>query len=75
MWILKGLALGSAIFFVGTVAFLFIAVLRPVKANTATGLSVLYGVTFANPYFWVALVACLALGVCVLASWPVQIQN
>jgi len=46
-----------------------------VKANTATGISVLYGVTFANPYFWFALVACLALGVCLLASWPVQIQN
>jgi len=75
MWVLKGLALGSAIFLVGTVAFFFIAVLRPVKADTATRLSVLYGVTFANPNFWVALLACLALGVCLLASWPVQIQN
>ena len=74
MWVLKGLALGSAIFVVGTVAFILLVTMRYSKAD-AIGLSALYGHTVANPAWWVALVACLTLGVCLLASWPVRIQH
>jgi hypothetical protein len=73
MWIARGLLLGSGIFVMGTLIFLWFAVLSPVRSGTATGLSVITGMTVSNPFFWAALVACLVLGVSVMASWPVRI--
>jgi hypothetical protein len=74
MWIARGLLLGSGVFVIGTLIFLWFAVLNPARSATATGLSVITGMTIGNPFFWAALVACLVLGVSVMASWPVRVQ-
>jgi ABC-type antimicrobial peptide transport system permease subunit len=70
MWIVKGSFLGAAFFVVGTIIFL-VRVIGRGQAQ-ATGLSVLSGLTINNPFFWVALLACLMLGVSLVASWPVR---
>ena len=72
MWILKGNLLGGGLFAFGTLVFLF-ATIRP-KAHTATGLSVITGLTIHNVWFWIELVACLALG-SAMVSWPVRING
>jgi hypothetical protein len=74
MWIVKGVSLGAAFFVVGTITFLLLTIFRPISTSKATGLSAITGMTTANPFFWTALVACLVLGVCLVASWPVRIQ-
>lgn len=74
MWIVKGLALGSTFFVIGTILYIYMAIIRPSQAQ-ATGLSVIQGVTIHNVFFWVALVACLALGICLSASWPTRIPS
>jgi hypothetical protein len=74
MWILKGVTLGSAFFVVGTITFLLLTVFRPLSTSKATGITVLTGMTTQNPFFWVALVACLMLGVSLVASWPVPVR-
>jgi hypothetical protein len=74
MWILKGVSLGTGFFVVGTIAYLLLTVFRPLSTSKATGLSALVGMTTGNPFFWTALVACLVLGVCLVASWPVRVQ-
>ena len=74
MWILKGITLGTGFFVIGTVVFLFLTVFRPLSTNRATGLSAIVGMTTGNPFFWVALVACLMLGVSLVASWPVPVR-
>lgn len=74
MWILKGLSLGLAFFVVGTIAFLLMTVMRP-RPGVATSLSALQAITINNPGFWVALLACLALGVALVGSWPVPVQR
>ena len=74
MWILKGVSLGTGFFVVGTIAFLLLTVFRPFSASRATGISAITGMTTQNPFFWVALVACLMLGVSLVASWPVPVR-
>ena len=74
MWIVKGLALGSTFFVIGTILYLYLAVIHPSHAQ-ATGLTVIQGLTVQNIFFWVALVACLALGLCFSASWPNRIPS
>ena len=74
MWIVKGVSLGAAIFVVGTTACLFLTVFSPISTSKATGMSAITGMTTANPFFWAALIACLVLGVCLVASWPVRVQ-
>jgi hypothetical protein len=71
MWILKGVSLGAGLFFLGSFLFL-IMWLRPFASGMAIGLSAIAGITILNPFFWVALVACLALGVSIVGSWPVR---
>jgi len=73
MWIIKGVLLGTGFFVVGTVVFLLLTIFRPFSTSRATGLSAIVGMTTANPFFWTALVACLVLGVCLVASWPVRV--
>ena len=73
MWIIKGISLGTGFFVVGTIAFLLLTVFRPLSTSKATGLSALTGMTTANPFFWTALLACLVLGVCLVASWPTRV--
>ena len=74
MWIVKGASLGAVFFVVGTIVFLFLTVFSPFSASRAIGVSAITGLTTANPFFWTALIACLVLGVCLVASWPVRVQ-
>jgi hypothetical protein len=74
MWLIKGISLGTGFFVVGTICFLLLTIFRPLSTSRATGLSAITGMTTANPFFWTALVACLVLGVCLVASWPVRVQ-
>jgi hypothetical protein len=74
MWIVKGISLGTGFFVVGTICFLLLTVFRPISTSKATGITVLTGMTTQNPFFWAALVACLVLGVCLVASWPVPVK-
>jgi hypothetical protein len=69
----QGLFLGTGFFVVGTMCFLLLTIFRPLSASRATGLSAITGITTANRFFWTALVACLVLGVCLVASWPVRV--
>jgi hypothetical protein len=70
MWIVKGALLGTGLFLVGT-AFFLVAVASPLRANKATGLSVIAGLTIHNPLFWAAFVASLVIGCAIVGSWPV----
>ena len=72
MWIVKGLFLGTGFFVAGTFLFLILSG-GPIETNHAIGLSAVTGITVYNPLFWLALVACLALGVAVIGSWPVRV--
>ena len=69
MWILKGSLLGLGLFVFGTLLFL-IAAAGPFRANRAIGLNVITGLTIHNLWFWIALAACLALGLAIVGSWP-----
>ena len=71
MFLLKGVSLGFAIFVVGTLAYMLIALQR--SSAGATSLNVIRYLTIYNPYFWAALVACLVLGCAMVAAWPVRI--
>jgi hypothetical protein len=74
MWLIKGIFLGTGFFVIGTIAFLLLTIFRPVSTSRATGLSAIVGMTTGNPFFWTALVACLVLGVCLAASWPLRVH-
>jgi hypothetical protein len=73
MWIIKGVGLGLFLF-VAFVVFRFVANMRFSKAN-AIGLSAVYGLTVGSYVFWLALLCCIGLGICVLGSWPVRVQH
>ncbi|HZV89557.1 MAG TPA: hypothetical protein VFF95_18560 [Candidatus Binatus sp.] len=72
MWIIKGISLGTGFFVIGTICFLLLTIF--LSTSKATGISAITGVTTGNPFFWTALVACLVLGVCLVASWPVRVH-
>ena len=73
MWMVKGIALGGGIFFVGAIVYLsFVFFSGPAHA---TGLTAIKGMTTANPFFWLALVGCLLIGISAVASWPVRIPS
>jgi hypothetical protein len=54
---------------------LLLTVFSPFSASKATGISALAGMTTSNPFWWTALVACLILGWCIVASWPVRVPS
>lgn len=70
MWILKSTFLGLWLFGFGTSLFLYFAVFRPVESNKATAMSAILIYTTQNPWWWVALVACIAIGCGLVRSWP-----
>ena len=43
---------------------------RPVESNKATAVSAILLYTTQNPWWWVALVACIAIGCGLVRSWP-----
>ena len=63
MWILRGLLLGLGLFSMGALVFLKLTLFSSVHGNTATSVRALQRYTTHNPFFWVALVACVILGV------------
>ena len=73
MWIIKGISLGAGLFFVGFFVFL-VMWMRPFVSGRAIAVSALAGITILNPFFYVALLSCLALGVSIVGSWPVRVQ-
>ena len=70
MWILKGSFLGLWLFAFGTLAFLYLAVFRNLRPNTAVGLSVLASYTTWNPLWWGALPVAIVAGCLAARSWP-----
>jgi hypothetical protein len=75
MWIVKGLALGSGFFIAGTIVYLLLTVFSPISGARATGSTAITGVTIHNPFFWLALVSCIMLGISLAASWPTRIPS
>ena len=69
MWIAKGTLLALWLFGFGTMAWLYFALYRHLRPNSAVGLSVITGLTTHNPFWWAALVVCLVLGYTIARSW------
>src|SRR5437660_3741311 len=65
MWIAKGTLLGFWLFGFGTMAWLYFALYRNLRPNSAVSISVFSGLTTANPYWWAALALCLVLGLAI----------
>ena len=70
MWILKGAFLGLWVFVFGTFAFLYLAIFRNLRGNTAVGFSVLESYTAWNPLWWAGLLIATVAGCLVTRSWP-----
>lgn len=62
MMIVKSIALGLGMFFIGTIAYLLFRLVPTASQNTATGFSVLEAYTIYNVSYWVAFVVSLAVG-------------
>jgi hypothetical protein len=65
IWILKGVFLGLAVFFVGALGYL-VSKLGPISAHKATSITLLRSLTIGNSWFWICLVAALVMG-CLIA--------
>jgi len=70
VWILKGSFLGLWLFIFGSFAFLYLAVFRNLRPNSAVGVTVLAGYTTQNPVWWAALIVSIVAGCLVTRSWP-----
>jgi predicted cobalt transporter CbtA len=70
MWILKGTFLGLWLFGFGTIAFFYFAIFRHVPLGTEVPTTMVTGLTTQNPWWWVALVASIAIGCALVHSWP-----
>ena len=75
MFIVKGLLLGAGLFIIGLIVYT-VAYVRTLKfpepvpgQQVGVDLVTLYQ---HNPWLLVALIACLALGISIIASWPTR---
>ena len=69
MWIARGILLGLAIFIGGLFLTVVVGILRgPLQTNHATGLSAVFGATIWNPFFYIALLGCLLIGISIVGS-------
>jgi hypothetical protein len=69
MWIAKGILLGVALFIGGLFLRVVFGIVRsPVQSNHATGLGVIFGTTIWNPFFYIALLGCLLIGISIVGS-------
>jgi len=75
MWIAKGTLLGFWLFGFGTMAWLYFALYRNLRPNSAVSISVFSGLTTANPYWWAALALCLVLGLAIARSWAASVRG
>jgi len=70
MWIAKGVFLGLWLFGFGTITFLYFAIYRNLQPRTAVAVNVVTSYTSQNLWWWVALAACIALGLALVRSYP-----
>jgi hypothetical protein len=64
MFVLKGIAVGMLLLFVGAILTLcFSLFYGRVETNHATGLSALLGATLWNPMFWLIIILAMAAGI------------
>lgn len=69
MWIAKGTLLGIWLFSFGMLGYSFWSSHR-IPGQSGMFDIRLYAMAFSNPSFWLALVACLAIGLIIARSWP-----
>jgi len=63
VWILKGILVGTFLFIVGSVFYVFFTLFRPrIGQNVAIGFSVIKPYTIWNPIYWVVFAAVLVAG-------------
>jgi hypothetical protein len=79
MWIAKGVLLGFGLFVGGLFLLVVLSVLSAIvkgsiQYNHATSVGVIYGMTFGNPFFYLALLGCLLVGVSLVGSWPIPVR-
>jgi hypothetical protein len=81
MWIAKGISLGVAIFFFGGIGLAILSVVLGISkvetSHAAIGLSaVAAGVaeTLYSPFFWLALLGCVFLGIAIVRFWPTVVR-
>lgn len=66
MWVLKGIALGGTVFFLGTLVFLY-KMLRP-EVGKVTGISAITSPTLYNPLWWLSMVVIMGLALWLFRS-------
>jgi hypothetical protein len=69
MWIAKGTLLGLWLAGFGTLALLYFAVYRHLPRNSAVDYRLITRFTTADPFWWVALAGCLAIGYIITRIW------
>jgi hypothetical protein len=79
MWILKGILVGFGLFVSGLVLTAIVSISfafgrGQVQAQHATSLGVIYGQTFGNPFFYLALLGCMLIGIAVVGSWSTSVR-
>jgi len=79
MWILKGILVGVGLFVSGLVLMAIVSISfafgrGQVQAQHATSSGVIYGQTFGNPFFYLALLGCMLNGTAVAGSWPTPVR-
>jgi len=64
MLIVKGIAVGMLLLFVGAIIYLGCSLFYGrVETNHATGLSAVLGATLWNPVFWLVIILAMAAGI------------
>lgn len=71
----KGTFVGAWLFAFGTIAFLYFALFRNRPPLSAVSLGLITGPTTQNNWWWVALVACIAIGCALVSSWPRKVPS
>jgi len=69
MWIAKGTLLALWLFGFGTMAWLYFSIYRHLPPNSAVDYRSITRLTTQNPFWWMALVVCLAFGYAIARSW------
>jgi len=73
MWILKGVFLGFGLFVGGLVLMVVVGIVGAivkgsVQTGHATALSAIFAATIWNPFFYLALLGCILIGVSIVGS-------